>query len=162
MLNTQTKFVTLTNGTNIWTRRVGNGPRKLMLVHRSDVMPWNYLQAFTDLAQQNDWEIIFVELSGAYLSDQTDSSSLPRLSAQVEEIQRVVAAYHLDHFMIHGIGDVTAVTRSYVDSHPTAHRLITVPDESAQVRATEILGNFTNTTYQNLIRNQMRRLVSTT
>lgn len=160
MLEAQTKFVTLANGKQIWTRRVGNSSRKLMLVHHSTEMPWDYLTTFTDFAQQNDLEIIFVELAGSYLSDQLAGQKMTSLSEQVAEIQHVVSAYHLDRFMIHGIGDVTSVTRQYVESHPTALRLVTVPDDSAKMRATEILGNFADSEYQALLRSQLRTLVS--
>lgn len=156
MLTTQTRFVTLPNGQHLWTRRIGNSSRKLMLVHRSVEIPWDYLQVFTDFARQNDVEIIMVELTGSYLSDQNEMVSLPE---QVAEIQSVVAAYQLDRFVIHGVGDVTAVTRQYVRDHPHVHRLITTSLDSAKVRATELLGDFSNANYLNLIRAQMRSMV---
>ena len=90
MLTAQTRFVTLPNGQHLWTRRIGHSPRKLMLVHQSSEMPWNYLQVFSAFAQQNDVEIIMVELTGSYLSDQNEMASL---SARVAEIQSAVAAY---------------------------------------------------------------------
>ncbi|KRM74000.1 prolyl aminopeptidase [Limosilactobacillus coleohominis DSM 14060] len=127
-----------------------------MLVHQSPEMPWNYLRVFSDFARQNDVEIIMVELTGSYLSDQNEMASL---SARVAEIQAAVAAYQLDHFVIHGIGDATTITRQYVQDHPRVHRLITTSNDSAKVRATEILGDFANPDYLNLIRAQMRVMV---
>ncbi len=156
MLTAQTRFVTLPNGQHLWTRRIGHSPRKLMLVHQSPEMPWNYLRVFSDFARQNDVEIIMVELTGSYLSDQNEMASLP---ARVAEIQSAVAAYQLDQFVIHGIGDATTITRQYVQDHPRVHRLITTSNDSAKVRATEILGDFANPDYLNLIRIQMRAMV---
>ncbi|WP_251545412.1 alpha/beta fold hydrolase [Limosilactobacillus caecicola] len=157
MKSAQTSFVTLANGDHIWTRRVGYGPRKLMLVHDSTTMPWNYLTAFTEFARENDVEIIFVELLGSYLSDQPTDITKFRDQERLAEIQHVVAAYDLERFTIHGIGEASSITRQYVSDHPHIRRLLTNPDDLALARASELLGNYDNVEYQGLIRSRMRQ-----
>lgn len=157
MLSAQTQFVNLPSGNHIWTRRIGHGPRKLMLLHNSDEMPWDYLTAFTNFAKANDIEIIMVELLGSYLSDQPEMGKMPSEPERLSEIQHVVAHYNLDRFTIHGIGDTTSLAKEYVNDHSRARRLLTDPDELATVRATEVLGNFNSPEYLDLLRTRLRQ-----
>ena len=157
MLAAQTQFVDLPNGDHIWARRVGHSPRKLMLLHNSTEMPWNYLMAFTDFAKRNDVEIIFVEMLGSYLSDQVDLDTIPSEPERLSEIQHVVTHYALDKFTIHGIGDTAGLASEYVRDHAQVRRLLTDPDELASARATEVLGNFDHEDYLEMLRTRLRQ-----
>lgn len=160
MLSSQTQFVDLPSGDHVWTRRIGHSPRKLMLLHNSTEMPWQYLTTFTNFAKQNDIEIILVEMLGSYLSDQPDTDRMPSVAERMSEIQHVVAHYRLDKFAIHGIADTTSLAREYVKDHANARRLLTDQDELASARATEVLGNFDNPDYLNMLRTRLRYTVT--
>lgn len=151
MLNAQTQYVTLDNGYSIWTRRVGHSPHKLMLIHDSAEMPWDYLTMWTDFARCHNIELIFVELLGSYLSDQPADMSILTPRERISEIKQVVDFYGLDHFAIHGITGSSTVARQYHADHPQVWRLLTDPGELASVWATEILGNFDSDSYQSLM-----------
>lgn len=157
MLSAQTNFGDLPNGCHIWTRRVGHGPRKLMLLHSGTEMPWNYLTAFTDFAKANDVEVILVEMLGSYLSDHPSTKNTLSEQERLAEIQHVVAKYDLDNFTIHGIAGASSLAKQYVSDRPEVRRLLTDQDQLASARATEILGNFDNEDYLDMIRTQMQQ-----
>lgn len=160
MLSAQTQFVELPNGTHLWTRRVGQSPRKLLLIHSSAEMPWNYLESFTNFARENDIEIIFAELLGSYLSDQSDSGKVPSEQERLSEVQHVVAHYDLDKFAIHGIAETTGLATSYATDHSQARRLLIDQADLAAARATEVLGNFDNGDYLEMLRDRLRQVVT--
>lgn len=155
MLTAQTKFITLDNGYHVWTRRVGNSDQKLLLVHSSSEMPWEYLAAFTKLERQHHIEIIFMEMVGSYLSDQPEGSAFLTDEAQMSAIEQVRKAYNLRNFKIHGIAIASFQTNEYAQQSAYASGLLSTQHEFVQARATEILEGYDNPEYQKLILNGM-------
>lgn len=99
----ETKIVTLNDNYHVWTRRVGQGPIKLLLLHGGPGMTHEYLNPFVDFVKQHpEVECIFYEQLGSYYSDQPDDPSLwtiPRFCQEVEEVRQ---AWHLNNFYLYG------------------------------------------------------------
>lgn len=99
----ETKIVTLEDNYHVWTRRVGQGKIKILLLHGGPGMTHEYLEPFSDYVKKHpDVEVIFYDQLGSYFSDQPDNPSLwtiPRFCREVEEVRK---AWHLENFYLYG------------------------------------------------------------
>lgn len=102
-MTNETKIVTLQDNYHVWTRRVGQGPIKILLLHGGPGMTHEYLNPFVGFVQKHpEVECIFYEQLGSYYSDQPDDPSLwniPRFCLEVEEVRK---AWHLNNFYLYG------------------------------------------------------------
>lgn len=99
----ETKIVTLNDGYHVWTRKVGDGPIKMLLLHGGPGMTHEYLEPFSDFVKDHpNIEIIYHEQLGSYFSDQPDDPSLWTIDRFVEEVEQVRKAWDLDNFYLYG------------------------------------------------------------
>lgn len=98
----QTKIIELENGFNVWTRRVGNGNVKLLLLHGGPGMTHEYLESFQDYLPQEGYEIYFYDQLGSYHSDQPDDPSLWTVDRFREEAEEVRTKLGLEDFYLLG------------------------------------------------------------
>ena len=98
----QTKIIELENGFNVWTRRVGKGDVKLLLLHGGPGMAHEYLESFKDYLPQEGIEIYFYDQLGSYHSDQPNDPSLWTVDRFREEVEEVRTKLGLKDFYLLG------------------------------------------------------------
>jgi len=98
----QSKIIEITGGYHVWTRRVGESPIKLLLLHGGPGMTHEYLESFQDYLPNDGIEIYFYDQLGSYYSDQPDDPSLWRVDRFREEVEEVRQNLSLDHFYLLG------------------------------------------------------------
>lgn len=99
----ETKIVTLNDNYHVWTRRVGQGPIKMLLLHGGPGMTHEYLDPFVDFVKAHPQvECIFYEQLGSYFSDQPDDPSLWNIERFCQEVEEVRRAWHLNNFYLYG------------------------------------------------------------
>ena len=98
----QTKIIELENGFNVWTRRVGKGDVKLLLLHGGPGMTHEYLESFKDYLPQEGIEIYFYDQLGSYHSDQPNDPSLWTVDRFREEVEEVRTKLGLEDFYLLG------------------------------------------------------------
>lgn len=86
----------------VWTKRIGSGSVKVLLLHGEPGFPHDYLEAMESFLPQAGIEIYYYDQLGVGNSDVPDDPALwtlPRYLSEVEEVRRGLG---LDHFVLYG------------------------------------------------------------
>jgi proline iminopeptidase len=86
----------------VWTKRVGSGPLKVLLLHGGPGFSHEYLEAFESFLPQAGIEMYYYDQLGCNNSDQPDDPSLWTLARYTEEVEEVRRALGLEHFVLYG------------------------------------------------------------
>jgi proline iminopeptidase len=86
----------------VWTKRMGSGPVKVLLLHGGPGFPHDYLEAMESFLPQAGIEMYYYDQLGVGNSDIPDDPglwTLPRYLTEVEEVRRGLG---LDNFVLYG------------------------------------------------------------
>lgn len=100
--NEGAEFVQLDNGFRVWTKRIGDGPIKILTLHGGPGCTHEYLECFEDFFPKDQFQIIFYDQLGSYYSDQPDDPSLWNLDRFCSEVEQVRKALALEDFYLYG------------------------------------------------------------
>ncbi|MBA3237360.1 MAG: proline iminopeptidase-family hydrolase [Parachlamydiaceae bacterium] len=108
------EFVHLDNGYKVWTKRVGNGPIKILTLHGGPGDTHEYFECMENYFPKDQFQLIFYDQLGSYHSDQPDDPSLWTIDRFCEEIEQVRKGLKLDDFYLYGFswGGVLAIEYS--------------------------------------------------
>ncbi|MFS0576668.1 proline iminopeptidase-family hydrolase [Sporosarcina sp. 179-K 3D1 HS] len=98
----RTKIIPITGGYHVWTRKVGDSPIKILLLHGGPGSTHEYLESFQDYLPDAGIEIYFYDQLGSYHSDQPDDPSLWTIERFREEVEEVRLALGLEQFYLFG------------------------------------------------------------
>lgn len=98
----QSKIIRLANGYHVWTRKAGEGPIKVLLLHGGPGLTHEYLENFQDFLVPEGIEIYFYEQLGSYFSDQPDDPDLWTIERFCNEVEEVRVGLGLDDFYLYG------------------------------------------------------------
>ena len=90
------------NEFKVWTKRVGSGPIKMLLLHGGPGCSHEYFESFEDFLPQHGVEFIYYNQLGSYLSDQPNDTSLWTVPRFLEEVEQVRVALGLEDFYLFG------------------------------------------------------------
>ncbi|GAA0747886.1 proline-specific peptidase family protein [Ideonella azotifigens] len=119
----------------VWTKRVGNGATKVLLLHGGPAFSHEYLEVMAAFLPEAGYEIYFHDQLGVNNSDQPADASLwtvPRYLQEVEEVRRGLG---LDKFVLfgHSWGGVLAI--EYALKHPQALKGLVISNMVAGMQA---------------------------
>jgi len=86
----------------VWTRKVGSGETKVLLLHGGPGASHDYLENFADHLPQAGYELYLYDQLGSWRSDQPDDPSLWTIERFREEVETVRQALGLDNFVLVG------------------------------------------------------------
>src|SRR5450432_2457034 len=86
----------------VWTKKVGSGPLKVLLLHGGPGFGHEYLEAFESFLPQAGIEMYYYDQLGCTNSDQPDDTSLWTLARYTQEVEEVRQALGLEHFVLFG------------------------------------------------------------
>ncbi len=86
----------------VWTKRVGSGPVKLLLLHGGPGFPHDYLEAMESFLPQAGIEMYYYDQLGVGNSDTPDDPALWTLPRYLEEVEEVRRGLGLDRFVLYG------------------------------------------------------------
>jgi len=86
----------------VWTKRLGQGPLKVLLLHGGPGFSHEYLEAMESFLPQAGIEMYYYDQLGCNNSDQPDDLSLWTLQRYLEEVEAVRVGLGLDHFVLYG------------------------------------------------------------
>jgi proline iminopeptidase len=101
-MKAQSKLVPISGGFHVWTRRVGESPIKVLLLHGGPGSTHEYLECFESELPPEGIEIYFYDQLGSYYSDQPNDPSLWDIDRFREEVEEVRQFLHLDQFYLFG------------------------------------------------------------
>ena len=86
----------------VWTKRVGSGDTKVLLLHGGPGASHDYLKNFADHLPAAGYELYLYDQLGSWRSDQPDDLSLWTVERFREEVETVRQALGLDDFVLIG------------------------------------------------------------
>ena len=104
----------------VWTKRVGNAPRKkLLLLHGGPGSTHEYLEAFDSFLPAAGVEYYYYDQLGSFYSDQPNEPELWEVSRFVDEVEQVrqVLGLDADNFLLYGQSWGGALAIEYALAH---------------------------------------------
>ena len=157
----------------VWTKRIGSGPIKVLLLHGGPGFSHDYLEAMESFLPQAGIEMYYYDQLGCGNSDQPDDTSLWTLARYTQEVEEVRRALGLENFVLFGhswggilaleyalnhqeslrglvISDMTAGTQSYL-KRTAALKLQLPPATLIRLKALEAKQDYDSPEYQKIM-----------
>ena len=96
------KMILVDGKYNVWTKKVGNGEIKVLLLHGGPAFTHDYLECFEDFLPSAGIEFYYYDQLGCGNSDIPTDTSLWKLPRFVEEVEQVRKGLGLEDFYIFG------------------------------------------------------------
>lgn len=98
------QMVKLKEGYRVWTKRFGNSPIKVLLLHGGPAMTHEYMECFESFFPKANIQFYEYDQLGSYYSDQPENDQLWTIERFVEEVEQVRQALGLnkDNFFLLG------------------------------------------------------------
>jgi len=86
----------------VWTKKVGSGKTKVLLLHGGPGCTHEYFECFEDFLPRNEFTFYYYDQLGSYYSDQPDDKGLWTVDRFREEVEQVRNGLGLDRFILYG------------------------------------------------------------
>jgi proline iminopeptidase len=86
----------------VWTKRIGSGPVKVLLLHGGPGFSHDYLEAMESFLPQAGIEMVYYDQLGTGNSDRPDDPALWTLPRYLTEVEEVRQGLGLDQFVLYG------------------------------------------------------------
>ncbi|MET1057664.1 MAG: proline iminopeptidase-family hydrolase [Pedobacter sp.] len=109
------KMISIDGKYKVWTKKVGDGKIKVLLLHGGPGFSHDYLDCFDDFLPKEGMEIYYYDQLGCGNSDVPADTSLWTIPRYVEEVEQVRKGLQLDNFYIlgHSWGSLLAMEYLY-------------------------------------------------
>src|SRR5205814_2618326 len=87
---------------NVWTKKVGHGKTKMLLLHGGPGCTHEYFECFEDFLPQAGITYYYYDQLGSAYSDQPEDKSLWTVDRFREEVEQVRKGLGLDDFVLYG------------------------------------------------------------
>jgi proline iminopeptidase len=168
------RMVPVVNGKyKVWTKKLGSGPIKVLLLHGGPGFGHEYLEAFESFLPQAGIEMYYYDQLGCGNSDQAEDASLWTLERYTQEVEEVRKGLGLEKFVLLGhswggilaleyalnyqpnlrglvISNMTAGTKSYL-KRTASIKLQLPPDKLAKLTALEAKEDYDSPDYQKIM-----------
>jgi proline iminopeptidase len=158
----------------VWTKTVGDGPVKILLLHGGPGAGHDYLEAMESFLPQAGIQLIYYDQLGCGNSDRPDDPALWTLPAYVDEVEDVRRGLGLDRFVLYGhswggmlaidyalkyedrvrgmvVSNMTAGMKSYQRRTNALKNTLLDPVSRARLSAMELKGAFDSAEYQQIV-----------
>ncbi|MCI5054968.1 MAG: proline iminopeptidase-family hydrolase [Flavobacteriales bacterium] len=98
------QMIQLKEGYKVWTKRFGNSPMKVLLLHGGPALTHEYMECFESFFPQANIEFYHYDQLGSHYSDQPENDSLWTIERFVDEVEQVRVGLGLnkDNFYLLG------------------------------------------------------------
>jgi len=157
----------------VWTKRMGSGPVKVLLLHGGPGFPHDYLEAMEAFLPPAGIEMYYYDQLGVGNSDVPDDPSLWTLERYTQEVEEVRRGLGLEHFVLYGhswggilaleyalnyqqhlrglvISDMTAGMKSYLAYTAQLKTKLLSPEKLARFNALETAKDYDNPDYERM------------
>jgi len=161
----------------VWTKRMGSGPVKVLLLHGGPGFSHDYLEALESFLPQAGIEMYYYDQLGCGNSDVPDDPALWTLPRYVEEVEEVRKGLGLEHFVLFGhswggvlgidyalkyqqhlrafvISNMTAGTQSYLKRTAELKKMLS-PEKLARLNALEAKEDYDNLEYERIMMEEL-------
>ena len=158
----------------VWTKKVGSGPVKVLLLHGGPGASHEYLEVMESFLPAAGIEFYYYDQLGCGNSDQPDDPSLWTLARYTQEVEEVRRGLGLENFVLYGhswggilaieyalnyqqhlrgliISDMTAGIQSYLKRTAALKQNLLPPEKIAQLNALEASRDYDNPAYEKIM-----------
>jgi proline iminopeptidase len=158
----------------VWTKRMGSGPLKVLLLHGGPGFPHDYLEAVESFLPQAGIEMYYYDQLGVGNSDVPDDPSLWTLPRYLSEVEEVRLGLKLDNFVLYGqswggilaieyalhyqqhlrglvISNMCAGVQSYLKHIAALKQQWLTPEQRTRLDALEAAKDYENPAYKHII-----------
>jgi proline iminopeptidase len=96
------KMIKVAGKYNVWTKKVGDGKIKVLLLHGGPGFSHDYMECYEDFLPKEGMEIYYYDQLGCGNSDAPADTSLWNIPRYVEEVEEVRKGLGLDNFYLVG------------------------------------------------------------
>jgi proline iminopeptidase len=162
----------------VWTKRLGSGPVKVLLLHGGPGFTHDYLEAMESFLPQAGIEMYYYDQLGVGNSDIPDDPALWTLPRYLTEVEEVRQGLGLDQFVLYGhswggilaieyalhhqqhlsglvISNMTASTQSYLKRTAALKNTLLSPELLARFNALEAAKDYDNPAYSAIMMNNL-------
>lgn len=119
----------------VWTKRIGSGPIKVLLLHGGPGFSHEYLEAMESFLPQAGIEMYYYDQLGCNNSDQPNDPSLWTLPRYLEEVEEVRLGLGLEHFVLYGHSWGGILAMEYALRHQEHLRGLVISNMAAGTKA---------------------------
>jgi len=115
------KMITVLGKYKVWTRKIGHGHIKVLLLHGGPGNTHEYLQSLADTLASHGIEVYLYDQLGSYFSDVPKvvrGDTIWKMSMRVQELEDVRKGLGLDHFYLYGHSYGAALGLAYTYHFP--------------------------------------------
>jgi pimeloyl-ACP methyl ester carboxylesterase len=122
----------------VWTKRMGHGPVKVLLLHGGPGIGHEYLEAMESFLTEAGIEMYYYDQLGVNFSDQPKDLSLWTLERYCEEVEEVRRGLGLDNFVLYGHSWGGILAMEYALKYQQHLRGLVISNMDAGIRAQEM------------------------
>ncbi len=113
------KMIQVDGKYNVWTKKIGDGKIKVLLLHGGPGFSHDYFECFEDFLPKEGMEIYYYDQLGCGNSDAPKDISLWTIDRYVDEVEQVRKGLGLDNFYLlgHSWGSMLAMEYLYKYQH---------------------------------------------
>ena len=161
----------------VWTKRLGSGPLKVLVLHGGPGFSHEYLEALESFLPAAGIEFYYYDQLGCNNSDQPDDPSLWTVDRYVEEVEEVRRGLGLEHFVLYGhscggilgidyalkyqqhlrglvISNMAAGVQAFL-KHANSWKLQLPPDSRQRLHALEAKEDYDNPEYEKIMMEEL-------
>lgn len=167
------EYIPLKDSYKVWTKRVGEGPVKILTLHGGPGCNHEYLTCMHQFLPLDQFQVIYYDQLGSCYSDQPEEEALWRLDRFVDEVEQVRKHLNLNNFYLFGhswggllaieyalryqsalkgliISNMTASVKSYTDYLNHLRTKLPLPIQQ-KLKNFEDKGDFFHPEYENIM-----------
>jgi proline iminopeptidase len=172
------KMITVDGKYQVWTKKIGNGDIKVLLLHGGPGFTHDYFECFEDFLPQAGIEFYYYDQLGCGNSDIPSDTSLWNIPRYVEEVEQVRIGLGLDNFYLIGhswggmlameylqkyqkhvkgtvISDMTAGIKEYKTYMEQLKNKFFSKQDLKTYDSLDLLGKYDSPKYQELLMNKL-------
>ncbi len=115
----------------VWTKRIGRGRLKVLVLHGGPGFSHEYLEALESFLPDAGVEMYYYDQLGCNNSDHPEDASLWTMARYVEEVEEVRKGLQLDRFVLYGHSFGGALAMEYALKYPQHLRGLVVSNMAA-------------------------------
>ena len=111
------KMIQVDGKYNVWTKKIGDGKIKVLLLHGGPGFTHDYFECFEDFLPKEGIEFYYYDQLGCGNSDIPTDTSLWNIPRFVEEVEQVRKGLGLDNFYLYGQSWGGMLAMEYLDKY---------------------------------------------
>lgn len=119
----------------VWTKKLGSGKTKVLLLHGGPGASHEYLEAFESFLPRAGIEFYYYDQLGCNNSDRPNDAALWTVNGYLEEVEDVRQGLGLDHFVLYGHSWGGILTMEYALKYPQHLKAIVISNMSAGINS---------------------------